>query len=376
MVVDARHDHSFRVPRPDQSIAMGTPNACNQCHSDKTPQWAAEQVRTWYGNSPEAFERYAPALYAARLRLPGAGRLLQEVAADIRQPAIARATALQELGAYPDPAMLAQVQQGLNAEDPLERLGALGALESLGPAQRLHAVALLWDDLKAVRIEAARLLAVVPADRLPAQVRGQLAQGIQEYIAVQEFNAERPEAQLNLGALYADQGRYQDAELAYGKAIGRQPRFVPAYVNMAHLLSGREREQEADGLLRRGLELNPKSADLEHALGLSLVRQKRLDEATAALARAAELAPENPRYSYVYAVALQSGGKLDQAIEVLEDSHRRHPGDIDTLFALATFHRDAGRPKAALKFARKLQELMPHNPSVDQLVRQLDVPPG
>jgi tetratricopeptide (TPR) repeat protein len=365
MVVDARHDHSFRLPRPDRSVTMGTPNACNKCHGDKTPQWAASRVRAWYGKSPDGFQQYAQALHAARERLPGAGRLLQEITADAGQPPIARATALQELGAYPDTAMLAQVQQGLGAEEPLERLGALRALESLPAAQRLLAASLLWDDLKAVRIEAARLLAVLPPDQLPEQVQGQLSKGIQEYIAVQAFNVERPEAQLNLGTLYADQGRYQDAELAYRKAIALQPQFVPAYVNLAHLLSGLKREQEAEGFLRHGLELNPRSADLQHALGLSLVRQKRLDEAVGALARGSELAPENARYTYVYAVALQSTGKLGQAIQVLEDAHRRHPGDVDTLVALVTFNRDGGHPKEARKYARELQDLMPDNPPVD-----------
>ncbi len=374
MVVDARHDHSFRIPRPDQTLTLGTPNACNKCHAEKTPQWAADQVKTWYGKSPQGFQHYGPAFYAARTQLPRAGELLREIAADSGQPAIARGTALQELGAYPDQASLAQVRQGLNAEDPLERLGALDALESFGPAQRLLAVNLLWDDIKAVRIEAARLLAALPSDRLPEQVKGQLSKGIQEYTAAQELNAERPEAQLNLGTLYADQGRNQDAELSYRKAIRLQPRFVPAYVNLAHLLGQQQRDQEADTLLWRGLELDPKSADLEHARGLSLVRQKRLDAAVAALAKAAELAPDNARYGYVYAVALQSTGKLDQAIQVLEDTHRRRPGDVDTLVALVTFHRDGGHPTEALKYARELQELMPDNPSVDQLVRELGAP--
>jgi predicted CXXCH cytochrome family protein len=374
MVVDARHDHSFRVPRPYQSVTLGTPNACNKCHADKTPQWAAEQVETWYGKPAEGYQQYAPALYAARAQLPGTGRLLQEITADEGQPLIARATALQELGAYPDAAMLAQVQQGLGAEDPLERLGALRGLEFLGPARRVLAVSLLWDDRKAVRSAAARLLAALPPDQLPEQVQAQLSKGIQEYIAAQEFNAERPEAQVNLGTLYADQGRVQDAEAAYRKAIRLQPRFVPAYVNMAHLLGGMKREREADGFLRRGLELNPESADLQHALGLSLVRQKKLDKALSALAKAADLAPDNARYSYVYAVALQSSGKLGEAIGVLETAHRRRPGDLDTLSALVTYSREDGRREEALDYARQLQRLSPDNPSVDQLVRDLGAP--
>jgi tetratricopeptide (TPR) repeat protein len=372
MVVDARHDHSFRVPRPDQSVAMGTPNACNRCHVDQSAQWAASQVENWYGAAAEGFARYAPALHAARSGLPGAGRLLQEIAADAAQPGIVRATALRALGAYPDATMLALVQQGLAAADPLERLAALEALEPLGPGQRLLAVSLLWDDLRAVRIEAARLLAFAPDEQLPDQVRVQRAKAIEEYIAVQEFNAERPEAQVNLGSLYADRGRYQDAELAYRKAIRLQPRFIPAYVNLAQMLSQREREREADGLLRQGLEIHADSADLHHALGLSLIRQKRPDDALTELAQAAELAPENTRYGYVYAVALQSRGRVGEAIKVLEEVHQRHPGDIGTLSALVAYHREAGALDPALSYARKLEQLAPTDPSVEQLLRALE----
>jgi len=281
---------------------------------------------------------------------------------------------LQALRSYPDSATLALIQRGLGSEDPLQRLGALDGLDSLGAAQRVFAISLLWDDLKAVRIAAARLLAALPTDQLPEAVQRQLASGIREYIAVQEFNAERPEAQLNLGTLYADQGRHPEAERAYRKAIRLQPRFVPAYVNMAHLLSRIQREPEAEGFLRSGLELNPQSADLQHALGLSLVRQKKLDQAMGALAMAVELAPDNARYRYVYAVALQSSGRLGEAIQVLEASHRRHPGDLEALSALVSFSREAGQRDKALQYARQLQRLVPDNPSVDQLVRDLEAP--
>ncbi len=371
MRVDARHDHSFRIPRPDQSIAIGTPNACNRCHVDKSAQWAAEQVSTWYGRAPAGLQRYAPALHAARNGLPAAGRLLQQITADANQPAIARATALQALGAYPDADMLELVQQGLAADDPLQRLGALDALQSLGPGQKLLAASLLWDDLKAVRIEAARLLAVIPEGQLPEAVRAQRARGIQEYIAVQAINAERPEAQLNLGNLFAELARDQEAEQAYGKALTLQPRFVPASINLAQLMSQRDREQEAEGVLRRGLRLEPESADLHHALGLSHVRQKRLDESVISLSKAAELAPENARYGYVQAVALQSSGRISEAIAVLEQVHQRHPGDIETLSALILYHREVGALGSALDYARKMQELSPNDPSVEQLIRAL-----
>ena len=46
---DFRYDHTFRVPRPDLSLKYGTPNACNNCHNNKSAQWAADAVTKWYG---------------------------------------------------------------------------------------------------------------------------------------------------------------------------------------------------------------------------------------------------------------------------------------------------------------------------------------
>ncbi|MCP5163684.1 MAG: hypothetical protein H6990_01310 [Pseudomonadales bacterium] len=49
MGVDPRRDHSIRIPRPDLSAAMGTPNACTQCHSDRDPQWAVTAIMRGWG---------------------------------------------------------------------------------------------------------------------------------------------------------------------------------------------------------------------------------------------------------------------------------------------------------------------------------------
>ena len=35
-VVDVRRDHAIRVPRPDLSVALSVPNACNNCHTEHT----------------------------------------------------------------------------------------------------------------------------------------------------------------------------------------------------------------------------------------------------------------------------------------------------------------------------------------------------
>ncbi|MDX1345904.1 MAG: multiheme c-type cytochrome, partial [Sedimenticolaceae bacterium] len=79
MVVDPRHDHSMRIPRPDLSVKLGTPNACNNCHADRDAGWAAQQVKTWYGDSLPGHQAYAETLNAARRDAPGAGEELAAV---------------------------------------------------------------------------------------------------------------------------------------------------------------------------------------------------------------------------------------------------------------------------------------------------------
>ncbi len=81
MIVDPRHDHGLTVPRPDRSVAFGVPNACTRCHTDRKPDWAAAQVRTWYGRDPAGYQRFAEAFHAAET---GAGVAAQQLAAIAR----------------------------------------------------------------------------------------------------------------------------------------------------------------------------------------------------------------------------------------------------------------------------------------------------
>ena len=73
----------------------------------------------------------------------------------------------------------------------------------------------------------------------------------------------------------------------------------------------------------------------------------------------------------MYAVALDSTGKRREALKVLEASYVKHPANADILLALVTINRDLGAREAAVRYGRKLLELLPAEPGVQQLVRQL-----
>jgi hypothetical protein len=100
MVIDARRDHSIRIPRPDLSIRLGTPNACNECHADKSAQWASDAINHWYGHVPAGFQRFAEVLNSGEKGAPGAQSALDALVTDHEQPAIARSFALSLLAAF------------------------------------------------------------------------------------------------------------------------------------------------------------------------------------------------------------------------------------------------------------------------------------
>jgi Flp pilus assembly protein TadD len=375
MVVDPRHDHSLRVPRPDLSVAFGVPNPCTKCHGERSAEWARDQVRSWYGHDPRGYQTYADALSAGRRGAADAEALLANLVRDTAQPGIARATALSLLRSYLSPASLDAVRLGLADEDPLVRRAALAALDAVPAPLRLELAApLLADPIRAVRLEAASDLAAVPADGVSADLRARLEPGIEEYVAAQRVEADRPESHSNLGTLYAERGQLAAAESEYREAIALRPDFTPAYVNLADLYRVQQRDPDGERLLRDGLAVAPADAALHHALGLLLARQKLLQPAIDELRRAAELRPEEARYSYVLGVALDSAGDAPRALETLRVAHERHPADRDLLVALVTISRDHGRAAEAQRFARELVALSPADPSARQLLEQVEAP--
>ena len=356
MVVHERHDHSFRVPRPDLSVTLGTPNTCtdSSCHRDRKAQWAADAVVTWYGPTRTRGPRYAQALAAGRRHAAGANRWLSDVIADRSFPAIARATALSLLESTPGRAT-ELIERSLQDPDPLVRRAAASLVSAWEPPRRWQVGGpLLSDPIRAVRLEAVDALAgAVPAASLSPAQRALFERAVAEYRETQAFNADRAEAWVNLGALEVRLGNLDHAEAAYQRAIRTQPAFIPPYVNLADLYREQGRDPDGERVLRHA----PDGADVHHALGLLLVRQRRLEEAVGELAKATGERPESPRYAYVYAVGLDSTGQHGKALVVLEQAHQRFTGDRDILAALVQFSAQAGDRESAARWAQQLRDL-------------------
>jgi len=338
MVVDPRHDHSFRVPRPDLSVKIGTPNACTDCHGDRSVEWAARTTARWFPRGRTGSFHYGEALHAARAGQPGALDLLLRVFDDAAWPSIVRATALAEMRRNPVPGALAVFERAAQDESALVRRAAAEIAAGLDPKARVGVGAALLDDpARTVRLAAAAALAGTPADRLTTDRTEALRRAVAEYRESLDFEAPRAESRLNLGNLERQLGRPAEAEAAYRRAIRLDPSFVPAYVNLADLLGSVGRDADGARLLREALVRIPRSADLHHALGLALARDRQLLGAMEHLRAAAELRPENPRYAYVYGVALHDAGDAEGAVRILTAAQEKHPADRDIREALLSY---------------------------------------
>jgi tetratricopeptide (TPR) repeat protein len=372
MVVDERADHSMRIPRPDLSLRLGTPNACNQCHGDKDAAWAEQVVTDWYGKDRPLPPHYGQALQAARDGAPDAGKRLMDLAVDGAQPAIARATALDLLRAYAEPAHRMALPRLLADPDPLVRAAAARYLEVTDGETLLRlGLPMLKDPVRLARIDAARVLAPLMRLPLPEDARERIAAGLDEYRQAQLSTGERPEAHLNIGLAGAAEGKAAAAQRAYRTALRLDPGFAPAYVNLADLYRALGGEDEAEQVLRDGLARVSDDAALHHALGLLMVRRDRLPEAVGELGRAAELAPGNARYAYVHALAVKETGDVAATLKLLGAALERRPGDRDLLIALSTIHAEAGQRTEALGYARLLAERFPGDADARRLVDQL-----
>jgi predicted CXXCH cytochrome family protein len=372
MVLDRRHDHGFRVPRPDLSVKLGTPNACNGCHANKSAEWAAAAIESWRGPDRKGWQTYAGAFHAGWTDQLDAAALLAVVAGDGNTPAFARASALAELAPYVSPANINLARRALSDPDPMMRIGALDMLANLPPAQIWQLISpLLSDSSRGARIRAVALLAAVPTASQPAADRERFEHAAAEFIAALRLNADRPEARTTLGSFFARRGRASDAEAEYKAALRLNPQFAPAAINLADLYRQLGRDGEGESILRGAIAASPHDAGLHHALGLVLTRLKRPDEALDELRHAAELEPERARYAYVYAVALNSAGRGPEAVALLKEILVRHPNDRDTLLALISFTRDASDIAAALEYAERLAKAFPGDPSVAALIEDL-----
>jgi len=371
MGIDYRPDHSFRIPRPKLTVDIHSPNACNRCHWDKTAQWSEETITKWYG--PGRKSHYGNLIEAGRKGISGAGKRLARLAVDPLYPVIVRATALSLLNTYPGEESTRAYELALMDDEALIRRTAVSHLNSSDKLRRVKLLSpLLYDPVKAVRIEAASGLAGEPSHVLDEKQKKMFQAGLKEFVSSMEYSGDFSFGRYNLGNLYVALDKTEDAIMHYKAAIKIDKLFYPAKVNLAMLYNKMGRNGEAERLFRETVDEHPQLYEAAYSLGLLLVEQKKYQDAVQYLRKAAKGMPNQSRAHYNLGLLLQQTGQWDEAETALKQALEIEPESVDYLHAMADHYIRRGRLEAARNIAQRMLESRPDHPLGHRILRFID----
>ncbi|MBW1860538.1 MAG: tetratricopeptide repeat protein [Deltaproteobacteria bacterium] len=275
----------------------GRKNGCSRCHIDKTDKWSDEYITKWYG--PGRRSHYARTIEDGRKSLPKDREALIRLAGDPLYPVIVRATALSLLTEYPGADTTDAFQLALMDDEALIRRTAIERLNLSEEKDFVRMIApLLYDPVKAVRMEAAQRLAGQPSNLLTPDERKVFEVALNEFETSMEYSADFAFGRFNLGNIYAALNRPEEAIRNYQAAIRIDELSYPPKVNLAMLYYQRKENDKAEVLLREVTEAHPEVYDAAYSLGLLLGEMEQYEEAAVYLERAAKGLPERDRIQY------------------------------------------------------------------------------
>ena len=391
MEVDPRRDHSFRVPRPDLSVHLGTPNACTGCHLelDRTDDrdhgrpknyadwmlaarggdkevkrelhrldlWARDKVVQWYGPRPDG-DHFAFTLDAAWRGDPSVQDDLAKLATDQKQAAIVRASAVAQLGQYEGREVRQALEKSLRDRDPQVRHMAVVQIEPFlqirSSAERLARpmARMLYDPARLVRFEVAKVLSTLPDGRLNGKERRTRDALVVEYMAGLTATNDPVSANLALGIFHESSQiggpDIKSAIAAYQTALRLGPHTTGPRTNLARLLDEAGRQDEATRLRKEELQLLAR--DVRHL-------------------PASVPPPMRAAVHFRYGLALFLDAQIQQSREELEKAHQLDPNHPYFLFVLAKLYEQLEESEKAKACAQRLLELRPSN-SMYQLFSQ------
>ena len=377
MVIDARRDHGFRIPRPDLSARLGTANPCAGCHQDKNALWAADQVKQWYPDGRSGRPHYADDFTAARGGDTSAGmrdRLIA-VALDRQRPAIVRASALDLLRPTADQWVIAKVAPLLKDTSDLIRTATVRLFrETPGEVRFRWLGPLVSDQRRTVRIAAARELLNIPPARFPEADRRKIAAAIREYQQSLLAKSDYPETQMRIAGLALVLRNTKAAQGALKTALSMDPEIGDAWLLLSRVLLAERRLDAARETLEQGIKHLPDAGSLYHSLGNVLVRQGRDSQALTPLAMASELMPRDVGVHIDLAAALTRLNQHIKASGVIESARKLAPDNPTILALLATNQLNRGRLVEARDTVRELVRRYPRYQLTSRLRALLELP--
>lgn len=355
MGIDFRRDHSFRVPRPDQSVVYGTPNACIGCHMDKSDAWAAKQVEEWYGN--QRGEHFSDGLLLSTKRGMTAveRKMLDDYITNLKYPAIARATVIDNMNMT----RIEQFEPILNTlkdTSPLVRHNALMKFNLVNPAERVSIAAEhIKDTSRLVRIAAAQLLNGIPKEQLQNLDQYALGKAQDELRTMLYTNADFSTGRLSLGDYLIQNNDIAGAIKQYQAGLKMDSLLLPIYPNLATAYSMNGDTEAAFNTLNTFIKKDPNSSRAYYLRGLLNFEVKKEALAISDLNKAVALDPTNTRASYNIATFYYQNKEWNKAEKAIKTALNTEPQNAEYRYLLALIYEGQGKTVESAALMQQLQ---------------------
>lgn len=367
MGVDYRRDHGMRIPRPDLSNELGTPNSCTQCHTDKDNQWAASFTKKWYpepDKRPHFGKDFFLAEHGDTAAIIG---LLEIVKSDLSSPLIT-AAATRYLAAFEQEKATQLCREMLQHPEAVVRKEAVSGFRAQNIDDLIQTLApMLFDSTKMVRLEVISLLSAVPLSEFDTVQQRAFNNAVAEYIEAMNYSADFSGSRHNLGNIYANLGQLDRAETNYKEAIRIDEQFFPAIINLAMLYNKMGKNDKAEILLRHVVKEHPEYGEAYYSLGLLLAEMQNYDDALLFLEQAAERLPNRARVFYnLYQMQLFKK-QLKKAEITLKRCLELDAENLDYNYAAIEFYIKSDQTAKAKYFAQQILTFYPNLPEKQEL---------
>ncbi len=424
MDVDPRRDHSLRIPRPDVSLQLGTPNACTGCHVDpkklsnptrlkleqyldwivaaengdqeirdelqRVDRWCDEACEKWYGEKRFREPHFAEAIVAARSGQRSSAELIDSWLKKRGSvaPAIVRATLLDTYSLSEPELASAMAKSSLEDEHPLVRKAALSAISRTpNPIARVQmARPLLKDPVRSVRLEAARILVESGRNAMALVSDAERDRALRELEENYRANSDAPGGLLAWGSLEEQLERFESAATKYEAAIRNDPTAVGPRSNLAALLDRLAQQQstaERVGENPSTISSTTTPPSESEKAGSSSNSNKNGENSLAGrakelrrqelplLLRDSQLLPNSSDLQYRAGLALYLDGQLEPATEKLRRAVELSPNRIEYRIALTLLLQKRGMMNDAKREGESMLKIAPNDPQVQSVVEGL-----
>ena len=368
MGADVRRDHSFRIPRPDQSVKYNTPNACTNCHAGKKAQWAAEAIVKWYGG--ERKHHYSDELIPGSMLDENSFSHLDNLLEDTAVTDMIRATAINYMGEMVSEKSLNAIKKFLYDTSAVVRNQAVTSLANFPPQQWIRdAEPLLQDPVRGVRIAAANTLSGLPEDAFDTNKYPAFASANKELLDFLHNQSDFSTGNVSLGDYYYKTGNKKEAEKYYLRALKIDSVANYARLNLSSIYNAEGQNDKAMACLNEAWKIDPANPRISYNLALLHVELGNKKEALNYFDRTSRLKYNYDKFYFNYALFLQQQGQNHQAEALYQEGLQRFPDSEQLNYGAAYFFLQVSQKERALACIRKLKMLNPSNPDYAEMFR-------